>query len=84
MLGGWAEGNHKGYTRWIQFDENVVLLDYTSGRLVAIDVKTGRDRWEVRDGEMAGEKGANGVIPLDDLVLWYNGQGVRGIGARDP
>ncbi|HUU58699.1 MAG TPA: PQQ-binding-like beta-propeller repeat protein, partial [Phycisphaerae bacterium] len=71
------------WPRTIQFDDKVVLFDYTGGHLLCVDVKTGKARWELRDRAMAGERGTSGAIVAGDLAVWFTHNRVQGVHTRD-
>jgi len=71
------------WPRTIQFDDKIVLFDYTHGRLIGVDVRTGKPRWELRDAAMAGERGTGGAIVAGDLAVWFNRNRVRGVNTGD-
>jgi outer membrane protein assembly factor BamB len=71
------------WPRTIQFDESLVVLEYAGGRMMAIDVGTGKQRWEADDRAMAGERDDGGAIVSGDRVIWFNHDRVTLLDAKD-
>lgn len=63
----------------IQFDPHVVLLTYSHGLLIAVDVETGQTRFEIKDDAMISPERSGAAIPVGDLALWFTNKNLRAI-----
>lgn len=73
----------RGWPGSIQFDAKTVVLGYPDGMLVAIDVATGRTRWEHGDASMAGDRGAVPAVVAGDHILWFKADQLQVLNAAD-
>lgn len=57
------------WPRWIQFDTQSVVFDYTDGRMIAVDVGSGRARWDIVEPDLAGSREEATVVLAGDLLV---------------
>lgn len=70
------------WPRSIHFDSELFAMDYSGGQLLGVDMTSGKVRWELVDGAMAGERTDGGVIVAGKHAIWFNGNRVRVIDAK--
>lgn len=72
------------WPRTMHFDERTLVLDYTTGHLIAVDVATGKARWEARDSALQGERNSQcGAMVADPWVIGFTPHCLRVFDVQD-
>ncbi len=70
------------WPRSTHFDTGLLAMDYAGGRLIGVDMASGKLRWDVFESSMAGERTDGGAIVTGKHVIWFNGNLVRVVQAE--